>query len=126
MNFIDSLKRNTNYIETENNAISHKTTLNAVYDLFAFGGAYRNRNDEDCILLFKKAYEQDPILALRCLFYIRDVRGGLGERRFFRVCYNWLAKNDKETAFRNLDLIPTYGRWDDLYCQMHMILCTLN
>ena len=116
MNFIDSLKRNTNYIETENNAISHKTTLNAVYDLFAFGGAYRNRSDEDCILLFKKAYEQDPVLALRCLFYIRDVRGGLGERRFFRVCYNWLAKNDKETAFRNLDLIPTYGRWDDLYC----------
>ena len=39
-----------------------------------------------------------------------------GERRFFRVCFNWLAKNYPELAFRNLDNIPEYGRWDDLYC----------
>jgi len=116
MNFINVLKKQTNYTETENGGIAHKSTLNAVYDLFALGGAYRSRSDEDCILLFKKAYEQDPVLALRCLFYLRDIRGGQGERRFFRVCYNWLAQNDEEAAFRNLDLIPEYGRWDDLYC----------
>ena len=28
----------------------------------------------------------------------------------------WLAKNYPELAFRNLDNIPEYGRWDDLYC----------
>lgn len=39
-----------------------------------------------------------------------------GERRFFRVCFKWLAKNYPELAFRNLDNIPEYGRWDDLYC----------
>lgn len=74
--FIDSLKRETNFVETENGAVAHKTTLNAVYDMFALGGAYRNRDEADCILLFKKALEEDETLALKCLFYLRDIRGG--------------------------------------------------
>ena len=115
--FLDSMKRDMNYTETENGGITHKSTLDAVYDMFALGGAYRSRSDEDCILLFKKALEENEELALKCLFYLRDIRGGgQGERRFFRVCFNWLAKNYPELAFRNLDNIPEYGRWDDLYC----------
>ena len=115
-NFINALRKETNYDETENGAVAHKSTLDAVYDLFALGGAYRNRSDEDCILLFKNAYEQDPTLALKCLFYLRDIRGGQGERRFFRVCFKWLAQTQPEAAFRNIDNVPEYGRWDDLYC----------
>ena len=42
---MDSLVRTTNFVETENGAIAHKTTLNKVYDMFALGGAYRNRTD---------------------------------------------------------------------------------
>lgn len=38
-----------------------------------------------------------------------------GERRFFRVVLNWLAKNHPEDVIRNLENIPFYGRWDDLY-----------
>ena len=114
--FLDSMKREMNYTETENGGVTHKSTLDAVYDMFALGGAYRSRSDEDCILLFKKALEENETLALKCLFYLRDIRGGQGERRFFRVCFKWLAKNYPELAFRNLDNIPEYGRWDDLYC----------
>lgn len=114
--FLDNIKREMNYTETENGGITHKSTLDAVYDMFALGGAYRSRSDEDCILLFKKALEENEELALKCLFYLRDIRGGQGERRFFRVCFKWLAKNYPELAFRNLDNIPEYGRWDDLYC----------
>ena len=114
--FMDSLIRTTNFTETENGAVAHKSTLNKVYDMFALGGAYRNRTDEDCILLFKNAIKEDETLALKCLFYLRDARGGQGERRFFRVCFNWLAKNYPEIARRNLINIAEYGRYDDLYC----------
>ena len=112
--FMNEMKAADNYTLTENGAITRKSTLNKVLDMFALGGAYRNRSDEDCMLLFKQAYEEDPELALKCLFYIADCRGGQGERRFFRVCFNWLAKNKPAAARRNLELIPVFRRWDDV------------
>lgn len=113
--FMNNLKAATNYGYTENGAVKHLTTGNNVLDMFAEGGAYRNRSDEDCIVLFKKAFQENETLALKCLFYLRDVRGGQGERRFFRVCMKWLANNHTEAARRNLEYISEYGRWDDLY-----------
>ena len=38
-----------------------------------------------------------------------------GERRFFRLCVKWLAKNYPEVIKRNIHNFPEYGRWDDLY-----------
>lgn len=113
--FMNQLKNDTNFKYTENGGVAHKTTNSAVYDLFALGAAYRTRSDADCILLFKNALEEDESLALKCLFYIRDCRGGQGERRFFRVCMKWLAQEHPEAARRNLEHIAFFGRWDDLY-----------
>ena len=113
--FMNALKDANNYITTENGAIAHKTTNSAVYDMFALGGSYRNRSDADVILLFKNAYEEDKNLALKCLFYLRDVRGGQGERRFFRICFNWLAKNYPNDARKIYTLLPEYGRYDDMW-----------
>ena len=73
---------NTNYTNTENGGITHKTTKSAVLDMFALCGSYRNRSDADCILAFKNALEENESLALKCLFYLRDCRGGQGERSF--------------------------------------------
>ena len=112
--FMENLTNATNFMVTENGALAHKSTRSMVYDMFAFGGAYRRRTDEDCILLFKNAYEENPELALKCLFYLRDCRGGQGERRFFRVCFRWLCSYDPAAARRNLIHLSEYGRWDDL------------
>lgn len=113
---VSALENFSNYKTTENGATALKSTKSMVYDMFALGGAYRSRSEEDCILLFKNAIEENPLLGLKCLFYLRDAREGQGERRFFRVCLNWLAKSYPNTVINNLDSISEYGRWDDLYC----------
>ena len=113
--FLNGLTNATNYTFTENGAVTHKTTKSNLLDMFAMGGSYRKRSEDDVILLFKKAYEENPVYALKCLFYLGDVRGGQGERRFFRVCMKWLAEHDVEAARRNLKHVPEYRRWDDLY-----------
>ena len=112
--FMNNLTNASNYKFTENGGVAHKTTTSAVLDLFAFGGAYRCRSEQDCVLLFKNAFEENKALALKCLFYLRDIRGGQGERRFFRTCFNWLAKNYPNVAKANLVNVSEYGRWDDV------------
>ena len=113
--FMNGLKDATNLTFTENGAITHKTTKSDLLDMFALGASMRKRSDEDVLLMFQKAYRENPLYALKCLFYIRDVRGGQGERRFFRVCMKWLANNESEVVIRNLKNVPEFGRWDDLY-----------
>ena len=110
------MKNAANFGYTENGAIKRNTTMSGLLDLFAMGAAMRNRTEADCILLFKNAYEENPEYAMKCLFYIGDCRGGQGERRFFRVVMKWLAQNYTEVARRNLEYVPFYRRWDDLYC----------
>lgn len=112
--FLNSMTDTFNYGLTENGAIKHNTTKSAVLDMFALCGSYRNRSDEDCILAFKNALAENEVLAMKCLFYLRDVRGGQGERRFFRVCFKWLCDANPEAARRNLINVSEYGRWDDL------------
>lgn len=112
--FLDNLDNATNWKYTENGAVTHDHTKSKVLDMFAMGGSFRNRSDADCINLFINALEENEALAMKCLFYLRDVRGGQGERRFFRVCFKWLCDNNSEAAKRNLEYLSEYGRWDDL------------
>jgi hypothetical protein len=114
-NLLNTMKTDNNFTYTENGSVTHESTLNHVLDMFALGGSYRTRTDKEIEKLFGDAYRENSMLALKCLFYLRDCRGGQGERRFFRVAYKWLIKNDIKTAKANLHLIPFYGRIDDLY-----------
>ena len=114
---LNGMKQATNWTLTENGGITHKTTNSDLLDMFAMGAAMRNRSDADVILMFKKAFAENPELAMKMLFYIRDVRGGQGERRFFRVIVKWAAtdKTTRESIRKNIEYFPEFGRWDDLY-----------
>ena len=113
--FMNGLKNANNFTLTENGGVTHKSTRSDLLDMFAMGAAMRKRSNEDVILMFRKAFAENPVYALKCLFYIRDARGGQGERRFFRVVMKDLATYNTDAAKRNLKFVPEFGRWDDLY-----------
>ena len=108
------LKNLTNQTLTENGAATLRSTGSACLDLFATVGALRCADDGEIETRFLRAYAENPDLAMKILFYARDVRGGLGERRVFRVLMRWLANNQLPSAVRNLPWTAEYGRWDDV------------
>jgi len=109
------MRKQTTATFTENGAVTHSTTLDAVLDLFAMGGALRTRKSKEVESMFVKAFSEDATLALKCLFYLRDIRGGQGERNTFRIIMKYMANNHPDQIMHLLHLIPTYGRFDDLY-----------
>ena len=113
--FLNAMKENMNYTTTENGAITHKTTNNKVLDMFAMGGSMRSRSENDITNMFFQAYSEDKDLALKCLFYLRDARGGQGERRFFRICIKWLANFFSTEMSHLIPKVAEYGRYDDLF-----------
>jgi hypothetical protein len=115
MTFAEKLREQSTVTQTENGAKTFSTTLNGVLDFFAMGGASRSRTDKEVINMFVKAFSEDQQLALRALFYFRDIRKGQGERRLFRVISKYLAENHGELMLPVLQHIPEYGRYDDYY-----------
>lgn len=114
MNFLRALRDNMNETKTTNGANALKSTSSSLVDLFGLIGALRNRADIEIENLFSKAYSEDRMLAMKILFYARDIRGGLGERRVSRVVFKHLAIIEPDVMRNNLHLISHYGRWDDL------------
>lgn len=112
---LDSVMNDNNIAYTENSALAFRTTKSAVLDFFATGGAIRSRTPEEQIELFSKAYKENALLAVRALFYFRDIRGGQGERNTFRTLLRHLVETAPNTVHANIKLIPEYGRWDDIY-----------
>lgn len=100
---------------TANGAVTHSSTDSALLDLFAIGGSLRNVDESTIIGVWTKAYAESNKLALQMLLWIRDARGGAGERRTFRVIYGWLKKYAPEHATMLAERVPTVGRWDDLW-----------
>lgn len=112
------LKEELNKVYTENGAITNESTGDFCLDLFATIGAIRRESESEIISRFVRAYIEDKDIATKILFFARDIRGGLGERRVFRVILKWLAYNEEETVRKNLPYIAEYGRYDDLLVLM--------
>ena len=111
---LEHLKNEANRTYTENGAVTYATTYSDCLDLFATIGALRSSNEQEIISRFVRAFTEDPNLALKTLFFARDVRGGLGERKVFRVCLQWLAHNAPASVKKNIPYVAEFGRWDDL------------
>jgi hypothetical protein len=99
---------------TENGAIGYKTSGKALLDLNFSVPNFRNEEPYDIVDRWNRAWLEDKNLALKFLFFARDIREGLGERRFFRVIMSYMAKNHPEEIKHLIERIPAYGRWDDL------------
>lgn len=111
---LEQLKHEANYTCTENGALTYASTTNFCLDLFATIGALRGAMAWDITTRFLRAYAENADLAMKCLFFARDIRQGLGERNTFKVILKWLACHHPNSVVKNISLIPEYGRYDDL------------
>jgi len=105
---------NENIVETSNGMGANASTLNECVNLFFQIGAMRGKDKTALLQMFSSAYSEDPLTATKVLFWVRDVRGGAGERQIFKDIIEYLAENATDTVRKNLPLIPEFGRWDDV------------
>lgn len=118
--FMDGIKstlnNDLNVSVTENGAAGFRTSDKELLDLNFSVASLRRESEASIYKRFTKAFFEDKITAMKWLFYARDIRGGLGERRLFRACITALAKESPEYIEPLIPIIPEYGRWDDLWC----------
>ena len=92
--------------QTENGATGLSTSGQNLVDLnFRVPSNHNNVTVED-IQRFVKSLNEDLVTTVKWLFYLRDVREGLGERDSFVNLFMSLYSYDEETALKVLPLIP--------------------
>lgn len=120
MDFIKEMKNTLDNAKTltENGAVSYRTTGKELLDLNFAVASLRSASEPEIVNKFTKAFFENKELAVKWLFFARDIREGLGERRLFRVCLRALALLDEDVVIRFLPYVSEYGRWDDLFSLM--------
>jgi hypothetical protein len=105
---------------TKEGAKAYEHSLDHALEFFSkAGSAFTNKKDyyeesESALSLFQKTWITDKELSMKLLLWLRDCRGGAGNRSGARECYKWLAKHDPEWLIANIGWLPLVGRWDDL------------
>ena len=102
---------------TANGADTLTTTGSELLNFYSTAGAARNMEPSKLQDLARKAYGADALDAMKLTFHLRDVRGGAGERQAFRTVISAFAKDRtrRPSVQTNLENIPFFGRWDDLF-----------
>ena len=118
----------TTNARTHNAAPAYAHTEDHLLEFFSKGGSLLKGktsyygNESTALKLFQNAwYAGQEQICMQLLFWLRDIRGGAGNRSGTRDILNWLAKSTGGKAWikANLALIPQYGRWDDLFALYH-------
>lgn len=119
MSFMNAMQnemlKNFNHSVTENGAGGYRTTGKSLLDINFAVASLRSASENEVIERFKRAFFEDKILAMKWLFFARDIRGGLGERRLFRTVMSFVADYEPAVVEKVIPLIPEYGRFDDMW-----------
>lgn len=99
---------------TDNGMPALSSTGNACLNYFSVAGALRSESEEHILSRFREAFAEHRLTALRTAFWARDIRGGQGQRRPFRIILKDLAENHTKIVEMNIRLVAEYGRWDDI------------
>jgi hypothetical protein len=100
---------------TDKGAITHSTSLSFCLDMFFLAGASRGMDESEMILIFEKAFGENPRIALKVLFWSRDTRGGAGERKFFQTIMKHVCVKYPDVADQLMIFAPEYGYWKDVF-----------
>lgn len=114
-------------MKTKEGAKTHEHSLNHALEFFSKAGSlytnatrssrmpfYGIENESTAKELFINSFIVDPHLSMRLLFWLRDCRGGAGNRSGSQAIYTWLAQNYSDWIKMNMHFIPAHGRWSDL------------
>lgn len=113
--FLKAVQNESTKTFTENGDNTFSTTLNSNLDLFFMGSALRCQNEQRIASIFDNAMAENSDVAMANLFYLRDIRGGQGERNTFRIMLKEVARLYPEKITNELlDSIAKYGRYDDI------------
>ena len=120
LNFADAVKETLNELPynvsvTENGAVGYKSSGHALADINYMTSSLRQKNDNELIDMFKAAYYESPIYAWKWLFFLRDIRGGMGERDTFRRIIKHMADFRPHEMALFIPYIAEYGRYDDTW-----------
>ena len=125
MDFMSSMQNaaNKTKILTDNGATAYATTGKAILDFYFKLSTYRSADINDIMDDFARAYYENPLLAIKCLFFVGDIRGGAGERNAFRSAMMWLAEYKPHICRAVLELVPEYNRWNSLLPLLDTQVC---
>ena len=107
-------------MKTNEGAFTHEHSMNHALEFFAKAGSLYTKqqsyygNEFSAKELFINSFIVDQLLSMRLLFWLRDCRGGAGNRSGARSIIEWLGNSHTNWMKANMHFIPVHGRWDDL------------
>ena len=111
---LNELNKENNYQLTENGAVGYKSTGSLLTDLNFKVSSMRGGVSSNDMENFVKAMHLDLEYAIKWLFFMRDIRCGMGERDAFQTLYMRYAECYPYEAKATLKLIAHFGRWKDV------------
>ncbi len=105
------------YSYTTKEAKQYKNSGDPLVDFFRSAAAERDdvlSKKDNLFSLFDKAYEHNPEVATKLIFWLRDPRRGAGEKAAARKLLQLMGEASPRFIFENMDSIVKYGYWKDL------------